>query len=144
MDAFLAICQALGFGLAAGTVSGAFAPRTKTALPLIAFAIVLGGVAGALAPEARDESVPAGIAAGVLGAAIAAPLVHDVSAGARRRAEGASAPVGLLLAVAAVAVAGLSLLLPPLSLLALVALLLLAAGRRRRAGRKYEGLRILR
>ena len=42
------------------------------------------------------------------------------------------------------ALAALALFLPPVSLLAGVALLVLAAGRRRKAGEKYEGLRILR
>jgi hypothetical protein len=40
--------------------------------------------------------------------------------------------------------AGLSLLVPPVSLLAVLALVWLAAARRRRAARKYEGLRVLR
>ena len=40
--------------------------------------------------------------------------------------------------------AALSLFLPPVSLLAAFALLALALGRRRKAGEKYEGLRILR
>ena len=47
-------------------------------------------------------------------------------------------------AAAGIVVAAFSLFLPPVSLLALAAVIWLAAGRRRRAGEKYEGLRILR
>ncbi len=38
----------------------------------------------------------------------------------------------------------LALFVPPLSLLGLIALAVLAGARRRRAGEKYEGLRVLR
>jgi hypothetical protein len=50
----------------------------------------------------------------------------------------------LMVAVAAAALAGLSILLPPVSLAVLAALVWLGLSRRRRAQRKYEGLRILR
>jgi hypothetical protein len=50
----------------------------------------------------------------------------------------------LIVAVIALIVAALSVLLEPFGLVALAALLWLASARRRRAQRKYEGLRILR
>ena len=45
---------------------------------------------------------------------------------------------------AGIVLAGLSLAFGPIALLALAALIYLALARRRRAGRKYEGLRVLR
>ncbi len=41
-------------------------------------------------------------------------------------------------------IATLALLVPPLALIAGIAVLIVALGRRRKSGEKYEGLRILR
>jgi Flp pilus assembly protein TadB len=49
-----------------------------------------------------------------------------------------------LVAVAALVIAGVSLLLGPIAILAALGLAYLAVGRRRRAARKHEGLRVLR
>jgi len=49
-----------------------------------------------------------------------------------------------IFAVAGIVIALLALFVPPLSLLGIVALVVLANGRRRKAGEKYEGLRVLR
>jgi MYXO-CTERM domain-containing protein len=56
------------------------------------------------------------------------------------------APSGItvIVVLAAIVVAGVSLVLEPFSLLALAALLGLWASRRRQAERKHEGLRVLR
>jgi hypothetical protein len=64
--------------------------------------------------------------------------------GASRRAGEAGAGVAGLAIVAAVVLAGLSLLFGPISLVAAVALAWLGRVRRRRASRKHEGLRVLR
>ena len=69
-------------------------------------------------------------------------MIADVVTGARRRGAGASA--GPILALAALAIAGLSILLPPLALAAALGVLWLALARRRRSQRKFEGLRVLR
>lgn len=56
----------------------------------------------------------------------------------------ASAALPVYADVAGLVVAGLSVLLPPLSLLALAFLVWLLLGQRRREGAKYAGLRVLR
>ncbi len=79
-------------------------------------------------------------------------MARDVASGAARRqqqgpaAANAQAPSGVtaIVVLAAVVVAGVSLLLKPFSLLVLVALIWLWASRRRQAERKHEGLRVLR
>ena len=64
----------------------------------------------------------------------------------RRAARGptAAASSPALIALAALAIAGLSVLLQPLGLVALAAIVYLGLARRSRAARKYEGLRTLR
>ena len=62
-------------------------------------------------------------------------------AAARRRAAASSRRS---IALAALALAGLSLLCGPLALVALVGIVYLGFARRSRAERKYEGLRTLR
>ena len=52
--------------------------------------------------------------------------------------------IGAAIALVALATAGLSLLLRPFGLVALLAIVYLGLSRRSRAGRKYEGLRTLR
>jgi hypothetical protein len=102
----------------------------------------------------RDEPLWPAIPIGVLAAGLAATVARDVAAGAARR-EGAareiqtelrqpSSALTAMVVLAAVALALFSLLLPPLSLAALVALIWLAVARRRREERKHEGLRVLR
>jgi uncharacterized paraquat-inducible protein A len=70
-------------------------------------------------------------------------VVSAVVAGAQARARGASS-IGIIVAVVALVVAVLSVFVEPFGLVALLALLWLASARRRRAQRKYEGLRVLR
>ena len=55
-----------------------------------------------------------------------------------------TAAVSGLVAVVALVIAGLSLLWGPIAILAAIGLAYLALGRRRRAARKHEGLRVLR
>ena len=64
-------------------------------------------------------------------------------AGALARHEGA-ASIGLIVALGALVLAGLALLWGPLALVALLGVIWLGSARRRRAQRKYEGLRVLR
>ena len=70
-------------------------------------------------------------------------IVNGVVAGALARHEGASS-IGLIVALGALVLAGLSLLWGPIALVALLAIVWLGSARRRRAQRKYEGLRVLR
>ena len=141
---FSAICQALGIGIAAGALAGAAgfegANRGNMTMLLAAVGLVLGGVSA----SADDESVVLGALAGLVGAALACAVVSDVVAGARRRGADGVRALGFLVGVAALVVAGLSILFPPFAVLPLLGLVWLAVARRRRAQRKYEGLRVLR
>ena len=144
MDYFLAICQALGIALAIGSLAGAPGPRGGVAAVLELVAAAAGAAAAGLSMSIDDQSIIGGIAVGAAGGWLAATVISAVVAGAARRAEGGVGAVGFMVALAAAVLAGLSVLLPPVSLAALLALGWLAVARRRRAQRKYEGLRILR
>jgi surface antigen len=154
MDFFLAICQALGIGLAVGALVGAFGPAGQQASRIALVAAVIGAALGALTMSALPpadllnhddgESVIAGIVVGAAAGWIGATVVSAVVAGAMRRAGSDSAGLAGLVVIAAVVLAALSVFVPPLSLLALVGLAWLGVSRRQRDDRKYEGLRILR
>jgi hypothetical protein len=119
-------------------------------MPLIVFAAAFGAIAGAASLAEEGEPAAIGLLAGALAGAGSALLAGDVLSGAQRRsassAEGAStaATLDLIFALAGIGAAALALFVPPASLALLIALAVLASGRRRRAGEKYEGLRILR
>jgi hypothetical protein len=142
VDDFLAICQGTGLALAAGIFSGASGRRGAIGTALVVSAVIGGAVLYALSLEAEDGVWWAGAAPGGLLAYFAFVVTRDVSEGARAREGGGTGEA--LIALGGLVLAGLSLLLPPVSLLALAALAWFAIARRRRADRKYEGLRTLR
>ncbi|MEK6278063.1 MAG: hypothetical protein AABM29_08630 [Actinomycetota bacterium] len=144
MDYFLAICQALGIGLAIGALAGAVGPEGGAAAILELAAAAAGGAAAALSMSAEEQSVFGGIAVGAVGGYLAAMVLSSLVAGAGRRSEGGVGAIGFIVALGAGALAILSILLPPVSLAALLGLGWLALAQRRRSQRKYEGLRILR
>jgi hypothetical protein len=144
MDYFLAICQALGIALSVGALAGASGPRGGTAAVLELAAAAAGAAAAGLSMSIDDQSILGGIAVGAVGGWLAATVIAAVVSGAATRTEGGVGTVGFIVALVAAALLGLSILLPPVSLAALLALGWLAIARRRRAQRKYEGLRILR
>ena len=112
---------------------------------LAAIALVLGALtaAGSIADRSSTwwPGIIVGAAAAALGFAAARSLFGRVRA--RLEPEAASA-LPLYAEAAAVAAAGLSVLLPPLAVLVAAGLAWLLVGSRRRAGEKYAGLRILR
>jgi hypothetical protein len=119
--------------------------RDPASLLLAAAALVLGALlfAGSLA-AGHHESWP-GLVAGVACAALGYAAVATLFARARRRLEGGAAgPLSAYADGIALALAGLSIALPPAGLVALVAFAVLLV--RSRSGRdtKYEGLRVLR
>jgi hypothetical protein len=149
---FLAICQGLGLAIAVGLILGVVLPPIMPAWGVIVGAAPLGVLAAGAALSGADEALWPALPVGVLGAGLAAIVSRDVAAGAARRqgdpgsGANAQAPSGVtaIVVLAAVVIAGISLVLEPFSLLALVALTLLWASRRRQAERKHEGLRVLR
>ena len=150
---FLAICQGLGLAIAVGLIIGVVLPPIMPAWGVVAGAAPLGVLAAGAALNGAGEALWPALPVGVVGAGLAAVVARDVASGAARRQQGglavqpdaqASSGVTAIVVLAAVVVAGISLVLKPFSLLALAALLWLWASRRRRAERKHEGLRVLR
>jgi Na+-translocating ferredoxin:NAD+ oxidoreductase RnfA subunit len=112
---------------------------------LAGIAVVLGALqaCGSIADHSSTwwPGIVVGAAAALLGFAAARSLFGRVRA--RLDAEAAAA-LPLYGEAAALAAAGLSVLLPPLAIVVVAGLIWLLAGGRRRAGEKYAGLRILR
>jgi hypothetical protein len=145
MDLFLAGCQGLGLALAAGAFAGAAGRRDAIGTVLGLVAVIAGALLFGASLSAEDHPAWPGWALGALAAWFAYDVVADFAHGAATRADAGAGP-GLLIALAALALAGLSLAGPlsPIALVALAGLLWLATGRRARAARKHEGLRTLR
>ena len=143
MDLFLAGCQGAGLALAAGAFAGA-SGRRGTLGWLLLVAAVIGGAAlfGISLAEEDHPAYPGWPVGGAL-AAFSFMVIRDIAAAAAQRADGGGF-TGALIALVALALAGLSILLPPVAIVAFLGLAYLAVQRRRRAQRKYEGLRTLR
>ncbi|HEX3293860.1 MAG TPA: hypothetical protein VHR38_09000 [Solirubrobacterales bacterium] len=149
---FLAICQGLGLAIAAGLILGVvFLPIMPT-WGVVAGTAPIGVLAAGAALNGADEALWPALPVGILGAGLAGIVSRDVAAGAIRRQRDrvteaeVQAPSGVtvIVVLAAVAIAGVSLVFEPFSLLVLVALIFLWISRRRQAERKHEGLRVLR
>jgi hypothetical protein len=115
--------------------------------PMLVLGLALGALlfAGSLADNGH-ASWP-GIVGGVVCAGLGYFAVAALFARARKRISGSGGAVALLDAYAdgiALALAGLSILFPPLAFVALVAFLVLIVRSRGESAQKYEGLRSLR
>jgi hypothetical protein len=149
---FLAICQGLGLAIAAGLILGVVFPPIMPTWGAVVGAAPIGVLAAGAALNGAGESVWPALPVGAIGAGFAAVVSRDVASGAirrqRNRVTGADvqSPSGVtvIVVVAAVVVAGISLVFEPFSLVVLVALSWVWVSRRRRAERKHEGLRVLR
>ena len=149
---FLAVCQGLGLAIAAGLILGVVFPPVMPTWGAVVGAAPIGVLAAGAALNGADEPLWPALALGVIGAGLAAMVTRDVAAGAIRRQRdqvtGADvqAPSGVtvIVVLAAVVVAAVSLFLEPVSLIVLLVLSWLWVSRRRRAERKHEGLRVLR
>ena len=143
MSLFYATCQGIGLAVAAGTFAGASGRRGTVGALLAVPSAIAGGILFAVSLSNRDHPAWPGVPLGILIALLAFGVVSAVVAGAQARAKGSSS-IGLLVAAVALIVAVLSVFVEPVGLVAFLALLWLASARRRRAQRKYEGLRVLR
>jgi uncharacterized membrane protein len=122
---------------------GATAPQVERVFGVLG--LVFGALlfAGSLA-DTGHESWP-GLIAGVACAALGFAAVSGLLSRTRRRLEGGAR--SLLATIAdlfSLVLAGLAILIPPISFVALAGFVVLALGGRRASGQKYEGLRILR
>jgi hypothetical protein len=113
---------------------------------LLGLAGVAGGILFAASLASQTGAAWVGIIFGAPLAALAMTLTDSVVSGARQRAEAEPMAVTLMVAGIALLLALISLpdLISPLALLASGGLLWLGLSRRRREGRKHEGLRTLR
>jgi hypothetical protein len=145
MSLFYAVCQGIGLSIAAGAFAGASGRRDTIGVVLAVAAAIGGGVLFAISLSNRDFVAWPGVPLGIVIAVLAFGIVSAVVAGAQTRAGGGASSIGLIVAGAAILIAVLTTFVwEPLALLFLAALLWLASARRRRAQRKYEGLRVLR
>ena len=151
MDLFLATCQGIGLALAVGAVAGALAGTRGevgggVAAALVAVALIAGGFLFGDSLSSEDHPAwpgwPAGALVALLGFFVAQGIV--AGAAARARGDGSAVTLAAYVIAAAAIIAVLSLFVSPVALVAFVGVASLAVGRRRRAGRKHEGLRVLR
>jgi len=143
MHFFLAACQGAGLAVAVGAIAGAPGRRGGFANFLCALAVIGGALLFGASLAAEDHPAWPGWPVGAVISAFSFFVVSDFAAGAAARADGGGF-IAALIVLAALAVAGLSVLLQPLGLVALAGIAYLGVARRNRAGRKYEGLRSLR
>ena len=107
--------------------------------------IGLGALLFAGTLDDRNEVWWPGLIGGVLFAMLASAAVRDLFARTRTRLDReAAAALPIYAEGVALVLAALSILIPPVSVLAIGFFVWLLAGGRRRAGEKYAGLRILR
>jgi hypothetical protein len=142
---FISACEGAGLALGAGLVAGALAgAREPLRRPLAVVAAAAGAVLFALALGSSDHAHWPGFIAGPICALLAYVLASSLVAGAARRRGAGAVTLAGYVTLAGFVVAGLALVIAPVSLLFLVAVCALLVARRNRAGRKYEGLRVLR
>jgi hypothetical protein len=107
--------------------------------------LVMGGLLGAGALEDHGHSAAIGWVLGVLCATLAAAAARDLFSRVRGRLdEQAAGALPLYAEGAALLLAVLAVLAPPVSIVAVGFLAWLLQGGRRRSGEKYAGLRVLR
>jgi hypothetical protein len=149
MELWEAGAQGLALAVASGALFGAAAMRGNVGLALAAIAVVLGAFLYGMSLTDAPDDHPAwpGWLIGAPVAALAYFTLRDVASVAGERAgEGGAGGVAFLIGVAALALAGISLLGPAayVGIVAVLAVLYLYFARRKQAGEKHAGLRSLR
>jgi hypothetical protein len=143
MHFFEAACQGAGLAVACGIFAGAFGRREGIGVLLLVAAVIGGAILFGVSLGEEDHPQWPGWPVGALIAGFAFFVVSDFAAGAAARADGGGF-IGALIALGALATAGLSVIWRPLGLVALLGIIYLGIARRGRQARKYEGLRTLR
>jgi hypothetical protein len=134
----------LGIGIAIGMLAGTTGTRGSARGRMTVLAATIGLVAGYLLAGSADLSGLLGAAFCALGAVLGCIVISDLVSGAGRREGGRAGALGFIVSLGALVVVAAALLLPVLTLLAIVGLVWLGAARHRRAQRKHAGLRVLR
>jgi hypothetical protein len=128
----------LGIGIAIGMFAGTTGTHGSARGRMTILAAVIGLVAGFLLDGALGGVL------GLVGAAIACLVISDLVFGAGRREGSGGGALGFIVGLAALFVIAISLLVPFLVILVIIALAWLGISRHRRAQRKHAGLRVLR
>jgi len=137
-------------GVLAGATIGAVVGRKaleteRGTLALGVVGVILGVLLAAGSLDDRSSTWWPALPVGALCAALGFVVVRSLLTRVRGRLDAeAAGALPLYAEVIALAIAGLSILFPPLALVALGLLLRLQLGGKRREGEKYAGLRILR
>jgi hypothetical protein len=139
--------------------------REAARIPVVLLLAAAGAIVFAASLAEEGDTAWPGLVIGAVAAGLSALVASDVLDGALRRARGAGAKRGgvgpnadnvptpesdtanvliIAFAAAGVVLAAVALFIPPVSILAAIALGVLAFLRRRKSGEKYEGLRVLR
>ncbi len=139
---FLGVLVGATIGVAAGR--RAFETERGT-LVLGVVGVALGVLLAAASLDDRSSTWWPALPVGALCAALGFVVVRSLLTRVRGRLDAdAAGALPLSAEVIALAIAGLSILFPPLALVALGLLVRLQLGGKRREGEKYAGLRILR
>jgi hypothetical protein len=134
-------------------------------IPIVLLLAVMGALAFAASLAEEGDAAWPGLVVGAIVAGLTALVAGDILEGALRRARNAGAGRGgvgrdveggtppeadaanvlvIGFAGAGILLALLALFVPPVSIVAAIAVIAVAVGRQRRSGEKYEGLRVLR
>ena len=128
----------LGIGIAIGMLAGTTGTHGSARGRMMLLAGVIGLVVGFLLDGAT------GAVLALAGAAGACLVISDLVHGASRREGGRAGGLAFIVMLAALIVVAVSLFVPVLVILIVLALLWLGISRHRRAQRKHAGLRVLR
>ncbi|MDQ3758825.1 MAG: hypothetical protein M3331_02625 [Actinomycetota bacterium] len=147
MDLAEAGAQGLALAVASGALFGAAGQSDNPGLALAAAAAVVGAFLYGISLTPEDHPAWPGWVVGAPVALLAYFALRDVAAVASARAgEGGAGGVAFLIAVFALALAGISLIGPLafVGIVAFLAVVYLFFSRRKRASEKHAGLRSLR
>jgi len=128
----------VGIGIAIGMLAGTTGTQGSARGRMTLLAAVIALVVGFL----LDDLLGAVLA--LVGAVLACLVISDLIAGASRREGSGGGALAFIAGLVALAVVGVSLVLPPAVILVILALAWLGISRHRRARRKHAGLRVLR
>jgi small-conductance mechanosensitive channel len=142
--AFLAVVFALAVAAYVVERAAASAVRRPLELALAVLGATLGGLLAAGSLAEGGESAVLGLVIGVLCAVLAWVAIGGILERARQRLGEGAGMLDVFADGAALLLAAVAILVPPLSFLALIGFVVLLVRGRGQTDRKYAGLRILR